>query len=195
MNLTTKDRYFELFPEASSSTQAKDLAKINMRIAAVSANVERFLGRYTQESERTEKFTPDCGTGTKQIRLKAFPIASITSVSSYDTTLIEDEDYLLNDTDGVIHFAYPIVRQEPLYERKISVTYVGGMAEDTADFISKYPDIELEVLTQINFEIKRVNDIAMKSVSNGQSSSSLNPYGFLDSLVTVLNRYKVLAGP
>jgi len=101
----------------------------------------------------------------------------------------------LNDTDGVIHFAYPIIRQEPLYERKISVTYVGGMAEDTADFISKYPDIELEVLTQINFEIKRVNDIAMKSVSNGQCSSSLNPYGFLDSLVTVLNRYKVLAGP
>lgn len=196
MNLTTADRYLALFPESSPMiSKAAELTKLNMRIASVSRNVEKYLGRNVEIGDVVEKFSPDCGTGTKRVRLKAFPIASITSVSVFGSTLEEDTDYNVDYDNGVINFAYNIIRLIPLYENAIVVTYNGGMASSVSDFYTDYVDIEAEVLMQINFELKRAPDIAMKSVSNGQTSSQLNPYGFIDSLITVLNRHKKLPTP
>lgn len=190
MKLTTANRYFTLFTEANSQTsKPAEIAKIEMRIASVSANVEKYLERKVENIERTEKFTPDNGTGTKSVRLSAYPVEEIDTITVYETELTEGE-FSSDLESGLISFAIPVERLEPLFERSIAVTYTGGMADDTADFIEKYPDIEMEVLTQVNFEAKRVADIAMKSVSNGQTTSQLNPYGFLDSLITVLDRYK-----
>lgn len=190
MLLTTVDRYLKIFPEATpgiSKPGASDA--IEMRINAVSRNVEKYLGRKVEVAERTEKFTPASGTGTKQVRVSAYPIESIESVSIIDS-LQDAESYNTDLETGVISFCTEIFRDAIPFEGSIIVAYTGGMASDTADFIDKYPDIEMEILTQVRFEILRVKDIAMKSVANGATTSQLNPYGMTDSLIAVLDGYR-----
>jgi len=196
MNVTTVDRFFELYPESmASSSKQVEVAKINRRIDAVSRAVELYLGRKTEIDERLQKFTPDNGNGTKSVKLSAYPIQSITSVSIFGETQTEGIDYSVDEDLGIIYFAFPVERSIQLFENGISVIYAGGMADDVDNFILMYPDIEAEVLMQINFEIKRMGDIAMKSVANGNTSSQLNPYGFQDSLIAILDRYKRVGTP
>ena len=194
MNLTTADRYFALFPESKKSAQDTDIIKIEMRIASVSVNVEKYLNRAVQVLARTEKFTPDNGLGTKSVFVSAFPISSVTSVSVYGEALASDE-FNYDSATGEISFAERVERIEPLFERSIAVTYTGGMALDTDSFDATYTDIEIEILNQVNFELKRIGDIAMKSVANGQTSSQLNEYGLMGSLTTVLDRYRRVTAP
>ena len=190
MNLTTSTRYYNLFTEAvSSASKPHEVAKIEMRIASISRSVEKYMNRFVKIEERTERFTPDNGTGTKSVMVSAYPITEIESVSVYGTELSTDE-YDVDEASGIISFKHSVIREQCQYERAISVTYTGGMADDTAAFCENYPDIEMEVLTQVNFEVKRIGDIAMKSVANGQTTSQLNPYGLIDSLIVVLDRYR-----
>lgn len=188
MDLTTKDRYLSVFPD-DAKAWAGNTAFLSLRISSVSASVERYLQRFTENVERTQKFTPNDGTGTLSLRLKGAPVESIDEVKLFDTVLTTD-DYALDNDLGLIQLATPVYRDSTPYLNKISVTYTGGMADDTADFISKYPDIEMIVLMQISFELKRSKTIDSKSVANGVTTSQMNPYGFLDETMTVLNRYR-----
>lgn len=191
MLLTTQDRFFNIFPEnkKGASDAGFNLA-LDMRIRSVSHGVEKYIRRSIETISRVNRFTPETGLGTKQIRLSAFPIVSITSLTIFGDSYTEDEYYTVDNESGVISFQNHIFRTTPLYENAIVVTYVGGMAIDTAEFDLNYPDIESEVLTQIQFELTRIKTIALKSESNGASSSQLNDYGFMKSLTDCLDRYR-----
>lgn len=191
MNLTTADRYMKLFSDAKPSASDVNYAgMLDMRISAISKSVEKYLQRKIMVGEYTDYFTPTNGTGTKSVRVSAFPIVSVQKVMLSGTEL-DASTYAVDKQNGIVSFIEPITRDMAIpYQDCISVVYTGGMAENTADFISEFPDIEIEVLTQIRFEILRVKDIAMKSVANGQTTSQLNPYGFLDSLINILERYR-----
>jgi len=190
MILTTADRYFTLFPESfQSASKPSEVAKINMRIISISRNVETYLGRSILKMQRTEYFTPEKGSGTKSVRLRAYPVESIDLLTIFEDEMTDDY-FRVNNLSGQVSFSFPVERLELHYENAIVVKYTGGMAEDTDDFINQFPDIEMEVLMQVNFEVKRSADIAMKSVANGQTTSQLTPYGFLDSLIAVLDRHK-----
>lgn len=193
MNLTTADRYMTLFPESkASASDSGYVGSLNMRINSVSRSVEKYLDRKLETAERSDYFTPSNGVGTKTVRVSAFPIVSIESVKLGGVEL-DSSYYTVNKETGVISFVTQITRDTAIpYEDSLCVTYTGGMATNTASFIELFPDIEIEVLTQIRFEIMRVKDIAMKSVATGQTTAQLNPYGFLDALVAVLDRYRPL---
>lgn len=191
MLLTTKDRFYNIFPENKKGVG--DLSfnlALDMRINSVSHAVEKYLRRGIEAISRVNRFAPENGRGTKQIRLSAFPVISIASLTIFGDLYTENEDYTVDNESGVISFQNHIFRETPLYENAIVVTYIGGMAIDTAEFDLNYPDIESEVLTQIQFELTRIKTIALKSESNGASSSQLNEYGFTNSLIACLDRYR-----
>ena len=190
MDLTTIDRYLTLFPGASPTASDNGVPEqIGMRITAVSKTVEKYLKRGIEIKERTAKFTPLSGSGTRQIRLPAYPINELGSITVFGEELVVDDEYVVNNEDGVLSFNHRITRCQAPFSDSIVATWTGGMALDTASFIEEYPDIEVEVLMQVRFEMMRHKDIAMKSVSNGQSSSSLVAYGLLESLRECLDRY------
>jgi len=188
MDLTTKDRYLAMFPEDQKAWTASPTAFLSMRITSVSASVARYLDRHVTNEERIEKFTPEDGMGTLTVRVKGYPIEEVDSIEIFDTALSSDE-FVFTDT-GLIQFYDRITREELPYQDKISVKYTGGMADDTADFIAKYPDIEANVLMQIKFELERTKTISSKTVAAGATSSQMNPYGFMDELIRCLDRYK-----
>lgn len=188
MDLTTKDRYLMVFPD-DAKAWAGNTAFLSLRISSVSASVERYLQRSMENTERTQKFTPQNGSGTLSLRLNGAPVEAVDEVKVFDTVLTTDE-YEIDQDTGLIQLGTPVHRDSTPYLNKISVTYTGGMADDTADFISKYPDIEMVVIMQISFELKRAKTITDKRSANGVTTTDMNPYGFLDETMTVLNRYR-----
>lgn len=194
INLTTADRFFAMFPSSSpSAAKADDKRPIEMRITAISQKVERYLNRFIESAERTESFTPDCGRGTSIIRLKAYPVESVESLTVYDQEYVEaNDDFVIDKETGTIQLSYPAIQQfvciNPM--NAIVVEYTGGMADDTQDFIDKYPDIESLVLDQVNFELTRVKNIANKSIAGAATTSQLNEYGLLPALCDTLELYK-----
>lgn len=199
MDLTTKDRYFEFFPDAvDGAAKASFTAQLGMRISAVSKSVIRYLeknGRHVESKERVEKFTP-AKDGTRNIRLKGYPVAEIDLLTVFDDGWYsEDGDFVLDAPFGTILFNQKIYRDDDLYLGAISVTYTGGMAADTAGFISEYPDIESAVLMQVNFELSRYKSIANKSQANGAATTSYNEYGLLPELARVLDSYCPMVEP
>jgi hypothetical protein len=191
MLLTTKDRFFNMFPENKKGVSDPSfISDLDMRIKSVSYGVEKYLRRGIDSISRVNRFTPETGLGTKQVRLSAFPVSSVTSVVIFGDEYTEGSDFIVDNESGVISFLNRIFRETPLYENAIVVTYIGGMATDTDNFVDLYPDIESEVLTQIQFELTRIKTIALKSQSNGASSSQLNDYGLTNSLIACLDRYR-----
>lgn len=193
MNLTTAERYFTLFPASNAANQdAGKVAQINARISAISAKVQRYLSRKTEVAERTELFTPESGLGTLSIRLSAYPVTEIDTLTVYgDIYTAENSDFTLDSEMGVVSFSVPVSRDAVLYQNGISVKYTGGMADDTADFISKYPDIESLVLDQVFFELQRMQNIANKSIAGPSSSAQLNEYGLMPALADCLDDYRM----
>lgn len=199
MDLTTKDRYFAFFPDATDgAAKASFTAQLGMRISAVSKSVIRYLekkGRHVEEKVRIEKFTP-AKDGTRSIRLPGYPVSEIELLTVFgDSWFSDDGDFVLNATFGEVIFNQKIYRDDDLYLGAISVTYTGGMAVDTVFFVEEYPDIESAILMQVNFELSRYKSIANKSQANGAATTSYNDYGLLPELVRVLDSYCPMVEP
>jgi hypothetical protein len=201
IELTTVDRYYAMFPDtasASGTTSAPGKPEkklpVEMRIKSISAKVQKYLGRSIEVGDFIERFTPDKGSGTKRIQLSSFPISAVSKVTAYGVEIESgDYGYTAYLHSGVILFYEPILQQSCGYADAISVEYTGGMAEDTEDFIEKYPDIESLILDQVYFEINRVVTIANKSIGGNISSAQLNEYGLLPALVNELSRYRTVS--
>jgi len=191
MALTTVDRYYDMFPDtASASGKPEKTRPIQMRIDSISAKVQKYLGRSIEIGDFIERFTPDKGSGTKRVQLSAFPVSVVTKVTVYGIEQESgDNGYVAHLFSGVVLFQSPIIQYACGFADTISIEYTGGMAEDTEDFIEKYPDIESLVLDQVYFEISRVGNIANKSIGGNISSAQLNEYGLLPALVDGLSRY------
>lgn len=192
MELTTADRYYACFPDdASGAGQPSSLAQLNMRIKSVSASACKYLesrGRFILSTERTEQFTPDLD-GTKKIRVMGYPITEVDSIAFNEEAFDPVDDYFVLNQFGTIAFTEKYYPCQSVPNNTIAVVYTGGMAADTASFVAAYPDIESAVLMQINFELTRYKTISNKTISNGASSSTMNPYGLLDEVTRVLNSY------
>jgi hypothetical protein len=197
MELTTKDRYFSFFPDDTKGASSPAFsAQLGMRIASVSKAVERFLernGRLIEVKERVATETPT-RNGLKGFRVAGYPIASVASLTVYNESIAE-EDYTVDKSFGNVYLRNTVMQIQPLFENCIRLTYTGGMALDTEDFIANFPDIESAVLMQINFELQRYKTIANKTISNGASSSTMNHYGLMEELVRILESYSPMVSP
>ena len=96
MNLSTIESYFELFPEsipagtALASTKKVIERRIKSVSAAVEGHVKSVMNRNILSIEREQLFTPAKGTGTRSIRLNAFPVESISKVVVFDSEITEE---------------------------------------------------------------------------------------------------------
>lgn len=192
MDLTTTDRYFELFPEATSITaKSQEVNKVHMRIKSVSISAARYLGRETRSDNYIEHFDIPEGTGLSSVFVKGFPIETVNAVYDGDE-VVDSSRYVVQPNSGRIIFKRPLGRGYDSY-RTVTVDYVGGMAESTADFIEKYPSIENSILDQVNFELKRVPDIAKSSIAQGNYTSKLLSFGLSEFLTAELDNWKRLS--
>jgi hypothetical protein len=191
MNLATITLYNTLLGDKTPNTDSSFLAAISARIASVSAKVLRVLNRKIQQDTYIEKFPAELGKcGTKSVQLSAYPVVSITSVKTYDSALVEGSDFVVDYESGIVSFMIPVLRLYDKWQDAIVIEYEGGMAEDTADFISKYPDIATEVCMQVMFEFARQKNLPNKSTASGAGIvTSHNPYGLQDGLMETLHPY------
>lgn len=190
IQLATIALYRSLMGDDKPNVAPAYVASIEARIASVSAKVEKYLGRAIESTERTEYFPAKQGAGTKSVTLLAYPVTDLTSVSVWGSTLSLDSSFEIDMSEGVVSFLDPVYRDRELYQRAIAVTYTGGMASDTADFIEKYPDIATEVCMQVYFEISRQKNIADRSTATGAGIVTTHlTYGLQPGLVEVLEQH------
>jgi hypothetical protein len=124
-------------------------------IAAVSEMAEDYLCRDLLKDTYTEE--RPLRARTRYVSLRAFPIESVSSVKyarTYDFSDIDDLDegiYQVRRAQGQIYLSGISTWFDPGF---IQVTYVGGIAEDTAGFIAEHPRIaqaaDNEVIARLN---------------------------------------------
>lgn len=150
MDLTTVARVKARNTRLTTSADAL-LAEL---ITEVSADAEARMARYVEAVERTE--VVDIYVGKKLVRLPGAPITAVSEVSRSSTPVFTAEDVQVADTDYYVLADTSHIRlaSKPLSDGFLEVTYTGGMAADTASFVTAFPDltgaVEQEVINRYN---------------------------------------------
>jgi hypothetical protein len=124
-------------------------------IVSVSRSIEQWCNRDFYLEERTQEYSTASSTGP--ITLRAYPVASISSVkntTSWDwanATALESDAYRASSDSGVLYFKGAIARG-PL---SLQVVYTGGLATSAADVASTYPDLAAAAEMQVVEEFQR----------------------------------------
>ena len=194
MDLTTVERVYA-FDEALPSQKDKRTL-IGMIITGISSEVEAFLGRNIQKDTYTEYFdVPEFSVPF--VVLKGYPVlkdAEITPGVPNPLAFYTREDQLSTTEVDINYDTGRVVPKIPIYSGlgTFKVEYYGGMADDTEDFRTKYPDLEYEILLQIIFEYKRKRNMAMVSVgAGGNSAETYAPSELQPRLLKALRRYRL----
>jgi hypothetical protein len=72
----------------------------------------------------------------------------------------------------------------------MKITYTGGMAADTAGFISAFPDIAGAVDHQVAYLWHRRNELGIASVSGDAGSVSVGADSWLPWVKVILEQYR-----
>ena len=197
MNLTTVERVMKrINPAKGGEAQGAHLHFLGDAIASVSAAVERYMDRAVQVATVTEYFDVECGQCV--FRLRAYPVTSVTG-AWFDTNqgfgsvgaLSSSIDYYLPTlrSDGIFEFQFPraIARRAPA---SLKITYVGGMAPDTAEFIETYPDIADAVDKQLVFEFHRRNDLGAATVTSDGGTVTFPAVTWLPEMRKTLDQHR-----
>lgn len=189
MNLTTLER---LKAYLEGGYEAK-LPLLNGLLASVSAKVEKYLDRTALVAAYTETFSIE--PGTSFIRLKAYPVTSVTYVSNdvtrvHDSTgYLDSDDYYVDLTRGTIEIDYGLDGGPGA----LKVSYTGGMAATDEAFAAAYPDIANAVEIQTIHEFRARDSLAPTSFAAlGISSSVSSQIALLDEVTRVLDEHRRL---
>lgn len=140
MNLTSLNRV----KNALGVTSTDSDAVLSRLVSAASNRIAFYLRREDgiQYGTHTEYFSP--ARGQSVFRLKAYPVASVTSVYTDSTglytgsqALVTSTDYLISEDTKTLRFATTASINNPLlnafggvYPKSLKVTYIGGLAAD-----------------------------------------------------------------
>jgi hypothetical protein len=135
--------------------------RIDALVLAVSADLERRMGRSLFLDAYTETFSPR----GDQLRfpLKAWPVSSVSSVTEAldrdfsAATAIDPDSYLVRD--GVLIFVdgyVPFPGTDTL-----QVVYTGGLASTTDAIVLAYPDLEFAARLQVALVLQRAKTIGV----------------------------------
>jgi len=193
MNLTTLARVQAVIGDTSATLDAI----LNQWIADLSAEVERALGRGTESVARVEHFSP--WRGQRIFPLLGYPIASITHVKedTSDRTFTDASSSTL-PTDVYVadsQLGHLVVHSWELVggPKSLEVSYVGGMAADTAGFVAAFPDIAGAMDLQVAFWLKRRNTLAESATTvAGATTTTHNPVEWLPQLRSAVARHRRL---
>lgn len=200
MELTTEARVAQLVLPGAAPNQDEQIPLFRQLILAVSAQVEKFLGRDVQKRTLTEYLT--VSSYQRVFHLRAYPVTSVTSVSfdpdqefAADTALDAGDDFLSPalDQSGLLTIRSDLwVGSEPA-RNALRVVYVGGMAADVESFVTLYPDIAGAVDQQVAFNYHRRNSNGMQSLASEMGSVIVQEPpmpGILSSVRSVLERHR-----
>lgn len=198
MDLTTLERVYVFDGQLPDN---KDKEMVKMIISAVSNIVEKYLDRTILKGTYTETFdVPQYTDFTAWV--KAYPVNLDEEIQPADPDAdpianplqIEDNGVVMDLTDIDINPRFGWFQSRVPIDwgmSKFKITYYGGMADSTADFISLYPDIEYEVIKQVVFEYKRKKMMTQLSTgAGGNSSETYAPFVLQPSLQKVLRRHR-----
>lgn len=162
-------------------------------IAEVSADIERELHRETTYGTYTEVL--DVAARQRKWSLKAYPVASITSVKSdpgrgfggsidaLDATLYTmrfgEESHLLHIEGGLS----PGIRT-------LQVVYVGGMAADTDAMVTAYPDLVAAATWEVVNRFRRRDSISVTQVNSGADQTFYDGFGLLQDTKRRIHKLK-----
>lgn len=137
---------------------AEDDVLLTSMIAAVTLDIEAFLGYPISKEVRTEEYTPDLNG--HYVFLRVLPVDGITEVR-VDTSwvfgsnsIVPADFYRLDREVGAVFFTSEL----PEGFRTVRVTYLAGIATSTTDLINVAPDIAMAADLQVAEEWRRKND-------------------------------------
>lgn len=194
MDLTTVVRVKALAFDDKSGDTSKD-ALLGTLITNVSARVASALGRHVQTGSRQEEYEVE--RGSKIVQLRGAPVSTVTAITYSGTPADDDataltvnDDYRLDANPGIVRLLLSPTNYDPGFLR---LTYDGGMADDTATFITAYPDIAGAVDAQVVYEYKRKANPAGNVKIQGHETTYMGEVNLLQSVRDVIQMYSLEA--
>ncbi len=174
----------------STTTEDDDL--LALIIAAVSKDAETYLERTILTGTYTEYF--DVEIHDQLFSLNAYPVTSITGVwndADWDfgsSTAVGSSWYHMNPVhDALFIDRYVLISGH----QALKVTYVGGMADETSTFQSKYPHLARACIRQCAYQFRSGRYLGANSVNTQMGNVSLLVVeDFLPEVKAVLNKHR-----
>ncbi len=175
MNATTIARVKALL-DITSTTYDTVLTTM---VEAVSRRIENYIDRPLEQTARTEEYS--IKPRQNVLFLRAYPVTAITTIKlalDWDyasETAIDSSDYKVDTDTGQVHFTFfPILnyRGDTLAAapNAMQVVYTGGLATNTTNLISDYPDIAYAADVQVVAMWRRRDSPQGQSQSVGAGS-------------------------
>jgi len=188
MLITTKDNIKTLLKITSTDEDAILVAIA----AAVSKEVERYIDRHVEQSQRTAYF--DVEEGQEVFCVAGYPISAIASIHN-DTdrdwgtgTEVDSDNYTYVRESGQI-----VIDKIGLLTgfQVLKIVYTGGMSDTQANLQSAFPDLEMAARIQGAHYFKKKDRLGIGAESVAGSSITVdNRLEMLPEVKTVLDQYK-----
>jgi hypothetical protein len=204
MDYTTRARVKTLLGIASADVSQDSL--IDLLITSVSERFDAEMRRHSLQTSRVEVYP--IKLSRRLVTLKGAPVNGAVTFTiklndttdfTTATTLVRNDDYVLEDTAGVVRLVSqgtPFTAgsmARPILPYYIQVTYTGGLATTTANLIASYADLAQACDLQVAY-LHRRRTTPGGNVTMGDSSTQFTKdYQFLEEVRYTLNRYKRIA--
>ena len=198
MDATTLARVKALLDISGSSQDAV----LTTMISAVSARIENFLDRPLAQTSRTEEY--NIKPRQRKLFLRAYPVTTVASIKiapdwNYGAaTAVATDDYRLTSDNGLIHFNfYPVTSYlGDNYEAApdaVQITYTGGLATNTTNLISDYPNIAFAADMQVVAAWRRRDTPQGNGINMGGSTITYEkPLAMIPDVIEALTPYRRL---
>jgi len=204
MDYTTRARVKTLLGIANADVSQDSL--IDQLITSVSERFDAEMRRHSLQTSRVEVYP--IKLSRRLVTLKGAPVNGAVTFTiklndttdfTTATTLVRNDDYVLEDTAGVVRLVSqgtPFTAgsmARPILPYYIQITYTGGLATTTANLIASYADLAQACDLQVAY-LHRRRTTPGGNVTMGDSSTQFTKdYQFLDEVRYTLNRYKRIA--
>lgn len=176
----------------------KDVLIADM-IKSASQAIEEFMARLTKEEARTEQY--DVEPGQQKIFLRTFPIKATPAATFKNDTAREfgvgiiafaADTFYLDLRRGTVEFDRIRLIHGP---GTLQVTYTGGMGTDTANFITRFPEIAKACDFQVATQFKRREQLGLSGFSAEGGSVSFEPAGdLIPAVKKAVRKYRRMHG-
>lgn len=187
----------------TTTTRVKALGGWDAGDTQHDAVLDRLIDSYSQEFERRLDRVVEVAVqtdvrrikrGKRTLSLRAVPLsAAPTSIKYNDTldfsvatALVENTDYVVDLTEGLIEFLFA----PTMTVGWMQIVYTGGMAADTAAFIAAYPALAEAIDAQVVYHYRRRDYPGGSRTVEGGSTSFESELNILKGVERALLQYR-----
>jgi len=177
------------------STSGSD-SLLSSTITDVSYRMEKYLRRQILRQTNVQQLSLRRFGST--LSLDAYPVSSITSIKYAghpndfaSVSAMSTDSYVLEDAEaGLIRFVGTMPYTSNRVPGYLQVTYVGGMASDTADFVLTWPDLARAADLQCAYEFMRRNTAGGNVSSDAGATAFTGDLTWLAGVLATLDIYR-----